>query len=307
MTRAAAPCSVPRMATRRPPPVDIGGIDDRQRGRDGRDGADGAQGPQGLRGNPGQANVSGVLPITVALGNVIGINDAAPGVRGALSIADKAKIDAIAADIAAAVSAAIAAHVAAADPHTQYALESALAAVAFSGMKADVGLGNVDNTSDANKPVSTAQAAADAAVQAFAIARANHTGTQLMATISDLPTLSWGTYTPTLTNVTNLDSATAFADTMWVRVGNHVFVEGRVTTDATLAAPTSTQVDISLPIASNLANVQDLCGSGCVTYSSGHAAARIQADTANDRAAMTFHALTTVAANGTFRFMYRVI
>lgn len=35
-----------------------------------------------------------------------------------------------------------------------------LAAVATSGLKADVGLGNVDNTSDANKPVSTAQATA---------------------------------------------------------------------------------------------------------------------------------------------------
>lgn len=35
-------------------------------------------------------------------------------------------------------------------------------------VKADVGLGNVDNTADANKPVSTAQAAADAAVLATA-------------------------------------------------------------------------------------------------------------------------------------------
>lgn len=35
-----------------------------------------------------------------------------------------------------------------------------LAAVATSGAKSDVGLGNVDNTSDANKPVSTAQAVA---------------------------------------------------------------------------------------------------------------------------------------------------
>jgi hypothetical protein len=60
-----------------------------------------------------------------------------------------------------------------------------LAAVATSGAKADVGLGNVDNTSDANKPVSTAQAAADAAVQAFAIQRGNHTGTQAASTISD--------------------------------------------------------------------------------------------------------------------------
>ena len=52
--------------------------------------------------------------------------------------------------------------------------------------KADVLLSNVDNTSDLNKPVSTAQAAADAAVQAFAIQRSNHTGSQLLATVSDV-------------------------------------------------------------------------------------------------------------------------
>lgn len=51
--------------------------------------------------------------------------------------------------------------------------------------KADVNLDNVDNTSDAAKPVSTAQASADAAVQAFSIQRANHTGTQTASTISD--------------------------------------------------------------------------------------------------------------------------
>jgi hypothetical protein len=54
--------------------------------------------------------------------------------------------------------------------------------------KADVGLGNVDNTADASKPVSTAQAAADTAVQSFAIQRANHTGTQAASTISDFAT-----------------------------------------------------------------------------------------------------------------------
>ncbi len=88
-----------------------------------------------------------------------------------------------------------AAHVAALDPHPQYQTQAegdarydavgaaaaaqatavqranhtgtqaagtitGLAAVATSGAKADVGLGNVDNTSDASKPVSTAQAAA---------------------------------------------------------------------------------------------------------------------------------------------------
>jgi hypothetical protein len=69
--------------------------------------------------------------------------------------------------------------------------------------RADVGLGNVDNTSDASKPVSTAQAAADTAVafaaglnataranaaQAHAVQRANHTGTQTIETVSGLQT-----------------------------------------------------------------------------------------------------------------------
>lgn len=54
--------------------------------------------------------------------------------------------------------------------------------------KAAVGLGNVDNTADTSKPVSTLQAAADAVVQAYAIQRGNHTGTQLAATISDFNT-----------------------------------------------------------------------------------------------------------------------
>lgn len=51
--------------------------------------------------------------------------------------------------------------------------------------KTDVGLSSVDNTADLDKPVSSAQDAADDAVQAFAIQRANHTGTQLASTISD--------------------------------------------------------------------------------------------------------------------------
>ena len=85
-----------------------------------------------------------------------------------------------------------------------------LAAVATSGLKADVGLGNVDNTSDANKPVSTAQGLADTAVQNFSIARANHTGTQLAATISDLATVATSGLKDDvgLSNVDNTSDAT---------------------------------------------------------------------------------------------------
>jgi len=110
----------------------------------------------------------------------------------ALATAADRTATAIAAD---AVTGQVAAHVAAADPHVQYLTPArgdarydaagaaaavqahavnrahhegtqpantidGLAAVATSGSKADVGLANADNTSDANKPVSTAQAAA---------------------------------------------------------------------------------------------------------------------------------------------------
>ena len=51
----------------------------------------------------------------------------------------------------------------------------------------DVGLSACNNTSDANKPVSTAQASAITAAQNYAVQRSNHTGTQLASTISDFP------------------------------------------------------------------------------------------------------------------------
>lgn len=56
--------------------------------------------------------------------------------------------------------------------------------------KTAVGLSNVDNTSDVNKPVSTAQALADTAVQNYSIQRANHTGTQSVSTITGLATVA---------------------------------------------------------------------------------------------------------------------
>ena len=61
------------------------------------------------------------------------------------------------------------------------ALGTTYATKVHAHVKADAGLALVDNTSDADKPVSTAQAAADTAAKA----RANHTGTQLAATVSD--------------------------------------------------------------------------------------------------------------------------
>lgn len=84
----------------------------------------------------------------------------------------------VGADPAGTAAAAVAAHAAALDPHPTYttAAEAAAAAPvqsvagrtgAVTLAKGDVGLGNVDNTSDASKPVSTAQAAAIATATAI--------------------------------------------------------------------------------------------------------------------------------------------
>jgi hypothetical protein len=73
----------------------------------------------------------------------------------------------VGADAAGTAASAVAAHVAALDPHSQYTTASEAAAAApvqtvagrtgnVALTKSDVGLANVDNTSDANKPISTA-------------------------------------------------------------------------------------------------------------------------------------------------------
>lgn len=80
-----------------------------------------------------------------------------------------------------------------------------------------VGLGNVDNTSDLNKPVSTAQAAADSAVQAFAIQRGNHTGTQPSSTISDFAAAVRNTVLTGISFATN--SAVLATDTILEAIG----------------------------------------------------------------------------------------
>lgn len=117
--------------------------------------------------NAVEAGIAASEVINVPAGGIAAIN-----VQDALNELDTDKASASAQG---ATAAALAAHTAdTANPHAV--------------TKAQVGLGSVDNTADSAKPVSTAQAAADAAVQAFAIQRGNHTGTQAASTISDFAT-----------------------------------------------------------------------------------------------------------------------
>jgi hypothetical protein len=98
--------------------------------------------------------------------------------------------------------------------HAALDAKAPLASPTFTGTvsgvtKAMVGLSAVDNVADASKPVSTAQANADAVVQAYAVQRSNHTGTQDVGTITGLGSLATqsGTFSGTSSG-TNTGDAT---------------------------------------------------------------------------------------------------
>lgn len=110
-----------------------------------------------------------------------------------------------------------------------------------------------------------------------------------------------GTYTPTLTNGTNVAASTLNADFMYSRLGNTVTVAGSVQVDPTAAG--SCTLGISLPIASAFTSSYDLNGNGT---SPGQYPGSVIADDTNDRASFVHTAVD--GANRFWRlvFVYRV-
>lgn len=112
-----------------------------------------------------------------------------------------------------------------------------------------------------------------------------------------------GTFTPTLTNTTNVAASTAYLS-QWIRVGNVITVTGKVDIDVTSAA--ATELNISLPIASLLANEQNLAGTANSAAAAALSAA-IRADATNDRAAVVFVATSLTNDSYFFTFTYTVL
>jgi hypothetical protein len=116
--------------------------------------------------------------------------------------------------------------------------------------------------------------------------------------------ISWGTYTPTLTNSSNIDASTAY-QCQWNRVGNVVTVSGKVDIDPA-SATTLTVLGISLPVASAIANDYEIGGTGANHVVQGYSAA-ILGDATNDRALFDFTTGTDVANRSWFfSFTYLV-
>lgn len=110
-----------------------------------------------------------------------------------------------------------------------------------------------------------------------------------------------GTYTPTLTGVTNIDAVTANV-CQYLRVGNVVTVSGMIGVDATATGNYTFRA--SLPIASNFTSASQCNGS--LTASGGLGYSRIVADTVNDAAQFDGNTSSTAGNNSSFSFTYLI-
>jgi hypothetical protein len=113
-----------------------------------------------------------------------------------------------------------------------------------------------------------------------------------------------GTYTPTLTNATNVASSSATLAN-YIRVGNQVTVAGGLTIDPT-AASASTVLRISLPFASTMGSAADAAGvASCISVFG--LTGGIQGSVGNGVAALTFIADATAGnVSWTYTFTYIV-
>jgi hypothetical protein len=117
--------------------------------------------------------------------------------------------------------------------------------------------------------------------------------------------LAHGTYSPGLTNTTNVAASGLQGTATYMRVGNTVHVIVRVTIDPTAAAPTATQLDIALPVASNFAAATECIGMGWneTIAQIGH----IESDITNNRASYFFSATSVAGSVHVIMFSYQVI
>lgn len=117
--------------------------------------------------------------------------------------------------------------------------------------------------------------------------------------------ISWGTYTPTLTNTTNVAASTSYL-AKYIRVGDIVFVAGRLNIDPTAAAPTLTTLGVSLPIASDLTNSEQ-CSGVYARLNDATGGGVVTGDTTNNRANITFFASNAGNNTGGYAFAYQVL
>lgn len=117
--------------------------------------------------------------------------------------------------------------------------------------------------------------------------------------------LSFGTYTPTASAATNLDSTPTMTLAQYIRVGNTVTVSGRFTADPTLTAQT-TSFEITLPVASDISNAYEAAGTA-VCGNIVSMCADIIGVAGNDTAKIQWKATDVTSQSWSYIFTYQVL
>lgn len=118
--------------------------------------------------------------------------------------------------------------------------------------------------------------------------------------------VSSGTYTPTITGVTNYaSSSNVFAN--YIRIGEICYVSVTATVAVTAAAPTLTTFRCSLPISTDITSLYYLIGSG-TQYSTTTVMVPVYVvgDGTNEEAEVHMWSTTTAARQCKFTFSYRI-
>lgn len=127
------------------------------------------------------------------------------------------------------------------------------------------------------------------------------------AVVTAASNITSGTYTPTSSSLVNLDSLTP-ALTQWSRIGSIVTVSGSVAADPTVAANTTTQFEITLPVASpGLSSSSQLNGVAIWSPDQSGVTVRVVGNGTTHLAAFRFQSPSTSANTIWFTFQYQVL
>jgi hypothetical protein len=116
-----------------------------------------------------------------------------------------------------------------------------------------------------------------------------------------------GTYTPTLANQANATAGSTAHLSTYNRIGDVVTVYGYLDSGVLdAAAGASTQIRVSLPIASNFASGTD-CTGVCSTYDNNQTEAYVFSDAATNTAIVFWFAFSTGTRKVYYTFQYQVL
>ena len=119
-----------------------------------------------------------------------------------------------------------------------------------------------------------------------------------------LATVTSGTWTPTLTNVTNVSSSTASVG-QYLRIGNVVTCS--VYFDADPVTTGTTQVDLTLPIASNFSSGIQCLGAGMTNGGSYDEPILVIGTGTDDRVRCLWKAIGTISVGRAVHFTYLIV